>query len=499
MSTLILLFSSALLLACLTAAAGESSGEEQIAALSRFYSEKLKNSTGMDRSHFNGSRHHVFHGAKVHAQVGSKESDRIERLPGQPPVKFKQYGGYVTVDRKAGRAFYYYFVEAQRSHKSLPLLLWLNGGPGCSSLAYGAMQELGPFRVHSDGKTLYKNRFAWNYAANVLFLESPAGVGFSYSNTTTDFEIGGDRKTAMDNYVFLLNWLKRFPEYKNRDFYISGESYAGHYVPQLAHTILYHNLKANNTIINLKGIIIGNAVIDDETDVKGMYEYFGTHALVSDETTNRIMKYCDFSPNATQQLDECNEAANEADRCINAIDIYNIYAPLCSNSSLTEKPKKANGVSLDPCSDSYVYAYLNRPEVQEALHANVTKIPYAWQPCSEVLKKWTDSPATIIPLLKEFMAHGLRVWIFSGDIDGRIPVTSTKQSIQKMKLPIKTSWHPWFLGGEVGGYTQVYEGNLTFATVRGAGHQVPSYQPARALSLIMHFLAGTDLPDSSRF
>ncbi|KAL0387913.1 UNVERIFIED_CONTAM: Serine carboxypeptidase-like 40 [Sesamum radiatum] len=452
MSTLILLFSSALLLTCLTAAAAaESSGEKQIAALSRIYNEKLKNSTGMDRSHFNGSRHHDFHGAKVHPQVGLKESDRIERLPGQPPVKFKQYGGYVTVDRKAGRAFYYYFVEAQRSHESLPLLLWLNGGPGCSSLAYGAMQELGPFRVHSDGKTLYKNRFAWNY------------------------------------------------EYKNRDFYISGESYAGHYVPQLAHTILYHNLKANNTLINLKGIIIGNAVIDDETDVIGMYEYFRTHALVSDDTTNRIMKYCDFSPNATQQSDECNAAASEADRCINPIDIYNIYAPLCSNSTLTQKPKKANGVSIDPCSDSYVYAYLNRAEVQEALHANVTKIPYAWQPCSEVLKKWTDSPSTIIPLLQEFMAHGLRVWIFSGDIDGRIPVTSTKQSIQKMKFPIKTSWHPWFLGGEVGGYTQVYEGNLTFATVRGAGHQVPSYQPARALSLIMHFLAGTDLPDSSRY
>ena len=56
--------------------------------------------------------------------------------------------------------------------------------------------------------------------------------------------------------MFLLNWLKRFPEYKNRDFYVAGESYAGHYVPQLAHTILFHNKKANKTIINLKGIIV---------------------------------------------------------------------------------------------------------------------------------------------------------------------------------------------------------------------------------------------------
>ena len=100
---------------------------------------------------------------------------------------------------------------------------------------------------------IYLNFFS---AANVLFLESPAGVGFSYSNTTLDYSTSGDRRTAGDNYVFLLNWLKRFPEYKNRDFYIAGESYAGHYVPQLAHTILFHNKKANKTIINLKGITV---------------------------------------------------------------------------------------------------------------------------------------------------------------------------------------------------------------------------------------------------
>ncbi|GFP84271.1 serine carboxypeptidase-like 40 [Phtheirospermum japonicum] len=467
----------------------QNNAKNQIEALSRIYKEKLKSDTDIDKSHFDASQ--LFHEAKLlHSQKEEeeeKENDRIRRLPGQPEVKFKQYGGYVTVDPKAGRAFYYYFVEAQRSHKILPLLLWLNGGPGCSSLAYGAMQELGPFRVHSDGKTLYKNKFAWNH-----------GVGFSYSNTTADVVSGGDKRTAMDNYEFLLNWLERFPEYKNREFYISGESYAGHYVPQLAHIILRHNHKSNKTIINLKGIIIGNAVINDETDMKGMYEYFGSHALISDDTAYQIMKYCDFSPNATKLTDRCSEAVSDADKNVETIDIYNIYAPLCSNSNLTDKPKKNSIFNFDPCGENYVYAYLNRPEVQKALHANVTSIPYDWQPCSNVLRKWQDSPSTVIPHLKEFMANGLRVWIFSGDIDGRIPVTSTQLSIKKMKIPIKTSWYPWYLSGEVGGYTTVYEGNLTFTTVRGAGHQVPSYQPLRALSLIMHFLDGTELPNSSR-
>lgn len=100
-------------------------------------------------------------------------------------------------------------------------------------------------------------------AANVLFLESPTGVGFSYSNTSSDYLKAGDRTTANENYAFLVNWLERFPEYKTRDFYISGESYAGHYVPQFAHTILYHNKKnknGNGPIINLKGIIVSTSI-----------------------------------------------------------------------------------------------------------------------------------------------------------------------------------------------------------------------------------------------
>ncbi|KAE8727476.1 Serine carboxypeptidase-like 39 [Hibiscus syriacus] len=450
--------------------------QKQTQALTHLYRNKMKANSGFDKSRFKPI-HHIKK-SSVHPQREMKEKDRIRMLPGQPRASFEQYGGYMTVDKSAGRALYYYFVEAQHySKESLPLLLWLNGGPGCSSLAYGAMEELGPFRVHSNGKTLYRNRYSWNYAANVLFVESPAGVGFSYSNATSDYEKSGDSKTAVDNYVFLLNWLVRFPEYKNREFYIAGESYAGHYVPQLAHTILQHNIKANQTLINLKGILIGNAVINDETDNKGIFS--------SEESLEIGTK--------------CQSAMDEISRDTYYLDIYNIYAPLCHNSSLTVIPRKPSVVSFDPCSDDYVHAYLNRVDVQEAMHANVTKLDHDWEPCSDIISRWGDSPSTIIPLLQELMANGIRVWVFSGDTDGRVPVTSTKYTIKKMNLPVKTKWHPWYLDGEVGGFTEVYDGDLTFATVRGAGHQVPSFQPKRALSLIWHFLAGKPLPETSRY
>ncbi|MFS7920588.1 putative carboxypeptidase D [Helianthus anomalus] len=189
-------------------------------------------------------------------QDGLKDLNKISNLPGQPAgTDFDQYSGYVTVDLNHGRALFYYLAESPVNSSINPLVLWLNGGPDCSSFGNGAMKELGPFRVNPDNTTLSRNKYAWNNVANVLFLESPAGVGFSYSNKSTDY-ITNDVQTAKDSYTFLVNWLERFPEYKSRDFYITGESYAGHYIPQLAQLILQNNKITNQTVINLKGIAV---------------------------------------------------------------------------------------------------------------------------------------------------------------------------------------------------------------------------------------------------
>ncbi|KAG6487786.1 hypothetical protein ZIOFF_056392 [Zingiber officinale] len=398
--------------------------------------------------------------SKVYDNSRLKEGDKVVGLPGQPEgVNFDQYAGYVTVDRANGRALFYYFAGATENSGSKPIVLWLNGGPGCSSLGYGAMEELGPFRVMSDGKTLYRNPYAWNEVANVLFLESPAGVGFSYSNTTSDYARSGDRRTATDALVFLINWFERFPEYKGRDFFITGESYAGHYVPQLAHAILNNK----DRLISLKGIAIGNAVINKETDSKGTFDYFWTHALIADETIRAIHKFCNFSSDSPWTAPECDRAIDEANLAVEELDVYNIYAPLCFSSGVTPTPKSPSIENFDPCTSNYVEAYLNNLEVQKALHANITKLNYTWSGCS-------------------------------GDFDGVVPVTSTRYSLKKLKLKVKAPWRAWMLNSEVGGYTVVYDHNLTFTTVRGAGHEVPSYQPARALEMIKSFLQGLHLP-----
>ncbi|XP_057723155.1 serine carboxypeptidase 1-like [Arachis stenosperma] len=430
------------------------------------------------------------------SQEEQKLADKITSLPGQPYYgsNFDQYAGYVTVDPNVGRDLFYYFVESPaNSSQYNPLVLWLNGGPGCSSLGYGAFEELGPFRVNPDGQTLYRNQFSWNEVANVLFLESPAGVGFSYAqnDSQTFFPTSGDKAAAKDAYVFLVNWLDRFPEYKDREIYITGESYAGHYVPQLAYTIVVNNLFrqiANQSVINLQGIAIGNPWVDDLTGVKGLFDYLWTHALNSDQTHELIETYCDFKPH--QPISSiCINATRNAFAEKGPIDSYNIYAPLCHDTSL--KPSQTGSVyNFDPCSDVYVQAYLNRPEVQEALHAKPTQ----WSHCS--FFQWKDSPVTVLPLIKKLIDHNINVWIYSGDVDSRVSVTATRYAINVLKLPIVTPWYPWYSENEIGGYAVQYKG-LVFATVRGAGHMVPSWQPERAFNLILAFLSGYPSPPGS--
>ncbi|XP_043693484.1 serine carboxypeptidase-like 27 [Telopea speciosissima] len=429
-----------------------------------------------------------------------QERDRITELPGQPAnIQFSQYSGYVTVDKKAGRALFYWLVEApaNRLPESRPLVLWLNGGPGCSSVAYGFAEEIGPFRINSDSNTLISNLYSWNSQANLLFLESPAGVGFSYSNTTSDLYTAGDQRTAEDAYTFLVNWFEKFPQYKHRDFYIAGESYAGHYVPQLAQIVYRRNKRINNPVINFKGFMVGNAVTDDYHDYVGTFEFWWTHGLISDATYRTLRVTCDFV-SSMHPSNACITALNVAASEQGNIDPYSIFTLPCNDTATLRRNLRGHypwmSRAYDPCTERYSKLYFNRPEVQKAIHANLTGILYPWDTCSAIVGNyWADSPLTMLPIYQELIAAGLKIWVFSGDTDAVVPVTATRYSIDALKLPTIINWYPWYDNGKVGGWSQVYKG-LTFVTVTGAGHEVPLHRPREALILFKHFLDSEPMP-----
>ncbi|EEC78565.1 hypothetical protein OsI_18545 [Oryza sativa Indica Group] len=445
---------------------------------------------------------------------GEQEADRVARLPGQPASPaVSQFAGYVGVDERHGRALFYWFFEAQASPapEKKPLLLWLNGGPGCSSIGYGAASELGPLRVARQGAALEFTKYGWNKEANLLFLESPVGVGFSYTNTSSDLSNLNDDFVAEDAYSFLVNWFKRFPQYKDNEFYISGESYAGHYVPQLADLVYERNKdKRASTYINLKGFIVGNPLTDDYYDSKGLAEYAWSHAIVSDQVYERIKKTCNFKN--SNWTDDCNAAMNIIFSQYNQIDIYNIYAPKCLlNSTSASSPDRAFFANnqeqfrwrikmfsgYDPCYSSYAEDYFNKHDVQEAFHANASGLlPGKWQVCSDqILNSYNFSVLSILPIYSKLIKAGLRVWLYSGDADGRVPVISSRYCVDALGLPIKTDWQSWYLDKQVAGRFVEYHG-MTMVTVRGAGHLVPLNKPAEGLMLINAFLHGEKLPTS---
>lgn len=124
------------------------------------------------------------------------------------------------------------FTESMNDPKSDPVIIWFNGGPGCSSML-GLMQELGPVVVN-DGEAFFEtNPYPWNMKASVLFIESPAGVGWSYAGKDSDLDTN-DMVQSQDAMNALRDWYTKFPEYLANELFVSGESYGGIYVPYLA-------------------------------------------------------------------------------------------------------------------------------------------------------------------------------------------------------------------------------------------------------------------------
>ncbi|XP_023879854.1 serine carboxypeptidase-like 31 [Quercus suber] len=432
--------------------------------------------------------------------------DLVTGLPGQPNVNFKHYAGYVSVNEKKGRALFYWFYEATTQADERPLVLWLNGGPGCSSVGYGATQEIGPFLVDTHGNGLEYNPYSWNTKANILFLESPVGVGFSYSNTTSDYINLGDEFTANDAYIFLHKWFLKFPSYRTQTFYIAGESYAGKYVPELAELIHDKN-KDPFLYINLKGILLGNPETSDAEDWRGLVDYAWSHAVISDETHKIIKSSCDFNVNDTWSNNDCSEAIDEVLKQYREIDIYSLYTSVCTgnsadsdNKSMQVMMKRTSKMmprimgGYDPCLDEYAKTFYNRPDVQKALHVSDGHQLKNWSICNmNIFDKWSDSKPSVLPIYKKLITAGLRIWVYSGDTDGRVPVLSTRYSLSALGLLITKAWRPWYHQKEVSGWFQEYEG-LTFATFRGAGHAVPCFKPSDSLAFFSAFLQGESPP-----
>ena len=222
-------------------------------------------------------------------------ADLVADLPGFGAPLSKLYSGYLAAG--PGQRLHYVYSEALSvDPASAPVVLWSNGGPGCSSME-GAFSESGPYHVQqfSSPPTLTLNPFTWNNLTNNLFIESPAGVGFSYCETAAGCS-HTDTSTAANSLLALRSFFAAFPELAANNFFLTGESYAGIYIPMLAFNVYQYNKGAPAAPINLKGIMVGNGCIgnaaghcgsDPLNDLHDVQTFRG-HGLISDKLYSAI-------------------------------------------------------------------------------------------------------------------------------------------------------------------------------------------------------------------
>ncbi|CAG8677202.1 5227_t:CDS:2, partial [Ambispora gerdemannii] len=256
----------------------------------------------------------------------------------------KQYSGYL--DKSGDENIFFWFFESRKDQDSVPITIWLNGGPGCSSMI-GLFQELGPCRSINNGTSVEPNSHSWNEVSHLLFIDQPFGVGFSYGDTT---KINSTEHASSNLYTFLQRFFDRFPEYANLDLHLFGESFGGRYVPTIARIIYNKNKeiiagKNDDTIINLKSIGIGNGWI---------------HPII------QYPAYANFA--CDMDLRKCVETRKPAD-CSAADNfcLHHIYDVFYNTSGLNNYDMRVSNLTLYPPSD--YQGYLNQSHVIKQIGA----------------------------------------------------------------------------------------------------------------------------------
>ncbi|XP_071957803.1 lysosomal protective protein-like [Antedon mediterranea] len=444
-------------------------------------------------------------------------TDEVTSLPGISPklITFKQYSGYLNAT--GTRRFHYWFVESESNPAKDPVVFWMNGGPGCSSLI-GFFSENGPFLPSNDGKTLALNPYRWNKIANMVFLESPAGVGFSYSASSVPNT--SDEEVAQDNYLAVQNFFVKYPNLKANPFYLTGESYCGIYTPTLAVKIL-----EGNATINMQGFMIGNPLVNYSLNTNSLMYYAFWHGVISAKMWEEMLQYCcndgddctfyqSTNENCKVRVDQANSLVYKQglnpyalyQDCYKGIpphlhqyitNMNGIYPEYKSKwKQIREEIRKQPKVSpaprlggqkvgsLDCVNSTAMTAYLNTATVQKAIHVTATT---NWATCSDAVsdnyvRNYKDMTPQFQKLLRSY-----RSLIYHGDTDMECNFLGGEWFVENLGQPVKVAYRDWTYNNQVAGFVKEFE-NITYMTVKASGHMVPQYKPAQAYQMFSNFL-----------
>jgi carboxypeptidase D len=494
----------------------------------------------------------------VHRSTDPKDHV-VDDLPGLPKeFKERMFAGHVKVwepTLKNKGALFYWLIESQNEPDSDPLLIWLNGGPGCSSME-GLLAENGPFWIHDNAKHLYINKWAWNRNANVLYIDQPVGTGLAY---TVDNKYAQNQSEVDTMFAtFLHNWLQMYPHYRKRDIWFSGESYAGHYIPYFATGIkdgrgAFKGLED----LNIAGLMIGNGWTHPLIQTQSWPEFGYNAGLIgwqerhylenlAEKCGSAYAKFPLINPNplgandtlrnvererhwsSTEDKDKKDKEDNDEDMQAllthlpgednpGRIKSAPLAVPECNKIfetllSLSGSPDAGLINIYDirlydttagdawPPAQNYMGPYLNRPEVRRAIHAMEL---YEWKECSGPVNRALghDNMIASRPLIVRLMdEHKIPVLVYNGQFDlicnhiGTEAYLSTMGAWSGLPEWLKARRGQWIVDGTIAGYTKAYD-KLTFLIVLGGSHMCPMDVPKQTYDMVHRFMSGKKFED----
>ena len=401
----------------------------------------------------------------------------------------KQYSGYLSVGGNMN--MFFWFFEARNNPSTAPLATWFNGGPGCSSMI-GLFQENGPCHFENGSNEPSLNEDSWNTNVNMLYIDQPIGVGFSYGTQNVD----STASAAPYVWKLLQAFFDAFPDYKNRDFGVFTESYGGHYGPAFAEYFLEQDssLKSGDSKLNLVALGVNNGWFDAETQYKAYIDFSWNNTYKPIISESAAQSYYDsYTSSCQPAVRACTSSGSDKD-CANAqqtcyrdiegaltqaadFDVYDIREP-----------------SNDPYPPKTYSTYLARADVMKAIGARSKYTECADGPYQKFAQTGDNSRSTLKSLSNVVKSGSVTTLMWAGDADwicnwfGNLDVANMVDFDGASSFA-NASLEPYTVGGTETG-TFKTKGKLSFMRVYGAGHEVPYYQPKIARQAFEQTMAG---------
>ncbi|KIO11428.1 hypothetical protein M404DRAFT_128120 [Pisolithus tinctorius Marx 270] len=412
-----------------------------------------------------------------------------------------QYSGYVEVGKNM--SMWFWFFEARNSPETAPFTLWINGGPGCSSMI-GLFQENGPCKVNPDGETTYLNPYSWNNVSNMIYIDQPIGTGFSYGTDTVN---STEAAAPFVWQVFqVLFESQAFAKYSSREFVFATESYGGHYGPAFVTYFDQQNAKIVDGTLDAEPIAVTALLINDgwiDPLIQNIAYYtFAENApgygqLLSDAVLANISQALWGEGGCVQQEQACYAAGNSTASdsvCLNADNYCSNYVLTAAIGDYDPYDLRQNSSALFP--PEYYVKYLSIESVKKQIGAETTYKECPNRPYFKIINTGDDA-RTWLPELSQLANSGLKTLIWAGDTDiicnwvGNYAVVLAMDWYGKEELNNTLLTNITLDGTPIASVANV--DNFTFARVFGAGHEVPAFQPAAALEIFTQVIRGEQL------